>query len=333
MKLPTLIFLLVILLISCKTNNKFRPELQTKLDKLSQKKELNYNDSISISYLKDSCSKEELIKLIDYKVPIIRILAFRAIVKRDEKDVFEILKNHLSDTSKVTWWYYDDAANDFTISDLMIRRVEYELSRQQKDTLIDLVLKYHNYLGSADWMIKEIEPQEKYYSIIKSKATLISDNCHDLGLSLAVSKFKKQSDIPFLNSKFSQLTDNPYCNDNIFKAIEIFPDTSFFIVLQHYFTNYIKKQKQGSYDDLEIYCRAVAQYRNQNALNILNALTIKSTFPDDWYLPQNIEFVFKAIHKYNCPIYKDLYKQLIPHVDKDIFENIDFSLKDRPRTW
>lgn len=333
MKLSVILFLFIFWLISCKSNDKLRPELQSKIDKLIQKKELGHNDSNSISYLKDSCSKEELLRLIDYKEPIIRILAFRAIVNRKEKDFFTILKNHLSDTAKVIWWYYDDAAGEFTVSDLMIRRVEYELSRLQKDTLIDLVLKNHIYLGTADWMIKEIEPQEKYYSIIKSKASIISDNCHDLSLSLAISKFKKQSDIPFLNAKFLQLTDNPYCNDNIFKAIEIFPDSSFFTILQHYFSNYIKKQKQASSEDLEIYCRAVAQYRDKKALSILKALTIKSTFPDDWYLPQNKEFVFKAIHKYNCPIYKDLYKQLIPQIDKDIFENIDFSLKDRPRTW
>ncbi|RZJ98594.1 MAG: hypothetical protein EOO46_24960 [Flavobacterium sp.] len=261
----------------CKTNPKFRPSLQTKIDQLSKDKELGYNDSASVSYLKDSCTKEELLKLLDYKVPIIRILAYRAIVNQNEKDFFDILRNHLSDTAQVTWWYFNDAADDFTISDLMIRKVERKLSRTQKDTLIDLVLKNHNYLETAKWMMEDIEPQEKYYSIIKNKASLKSDNCHDLGLSAAVAKFKKHSDVLFLKDKFSQLTDNPYCNDNIFRAIEIFPDSLFLSVLQRYFDDYIRTQKQSSYDDLELYSRAVAQYQNEKALRILQALTEKST--------------------------------------------------------
>ena len=317
----------------CKTNPKFRPSLQAKIDQLSKEKELGYNDSAAVSYLKDSCTKEELLKLLDYKVPIIRILAYRSIVNRNEKDFFDILKNNLSDTAQVTWWYFDDAADDFTISDLMIRKVERKLSRTQKDTLIDLVLKNHNYLETAKWMMEEIEPQEKYYSIIKNKASLISDNCHDLGLSTAVAKFKKHSDVLFLKDKFSQLTDNPYCNDNIFRAIEIFPDSSFLSVLQRYFDDYIRTQKQSSYDDLELYSRAVAQYQNEKALLILQALTEKSTYPDEWYLPQNKRYVFKALHKYNCPLYKNLYAKLKTQMDKDDLESVEYSAKDRPPTW
>ena len=76
--------------------------------------------------------------------------------------------------------------------------------------------------------MEDIEPSEKYYSIIKEQANIKSDNFHDLGLTLAVAKFKKPEDVPFIKSKFSELSDNPYYNDNIFKGIDIFPDSSFF---------------------------------------------------------------------------------------------------------
>lgn len=329
-----LIFLFcIVFFISCTSADKFRPELQSKIDKLRNAKELSYDDSASISYLKDSCSSDELAKLITNKTPIIRILTYCAIVNRDEENFFTILKNHLSDTAKVTWWYYDDAAGEFTISDLMVRKAEKKLTRQQKDTLIDLILKEHNYLGTAKWIMEEIEPNEKYYSIIKEQAKIKTDNCHDLGLTLAIAKFKKREDIPFIKSKFSELSDNPYCNDNIFRGIEIFPDSSFFIILQQYFDNNIKKQKQSSCDDLEIYCKSVAQYKTLAALNILRALTERSTYPDDWYLPHNKEYVFKAIYKYSSSLYINLYDHLKQQMDKDIFEDIDFSFKDRPSSW
>jgi len=84
---------------------------------------------------------------------------------------------------------------------------------------------------------------------------------------------------------------------------------------------------------LETYCRAVAQYRNIHALHILEALTDKATYPDSWYLPQNKKYVFKAIFKYNCGLYKKLYSQLKPQMDKDIFDDIAFSSMERPPTW
>jgi hypothetical protein len=320
-------------LMACKTNPKYRSALQTKIDNLSKDYELGYNDSASVAFLKDSSTKEELLKLLDYKVPMIRILAYRAIVNRSETDFFEILKNHLSDTAKVIWWYFDDASGYFTISDLMIRKAERKLSREQKDTLIDLVLTSHNYLATASWMIKEIEPQDRYYPIIKSKASPKSDNCHDLGLSVAIAKFKKKNDVAFLKDKFCQLTDNPFCNDNIFQAIEIFPDSNFFVILQQYFDQYIRKQKQFSFSDLDLYCRAVAQYQNNNALIILSALTEKITYPDDWYLSDNKQYVFKALYKYICPLYRNLYNKLKPQMDKYVFESIDYSFKDRRPTW
>ena len=321
-------------LLACSQDEKFRPELQSKIEKLSNEKGLSYNDSASVSYLNDSCTKDELLKLMNYTIPLIRILAYRAIVNRNEDDFFSILKGHLSDTAKVIWWYYDDAADEFTISDLMVRKAERKLTRKQKDTLIDTILNEHVYLGTAKWIMKEIEPNEKYYSIIRQHASLKSDNCHDLGLTLAIAKFKKQTDIPFIRSRFSELTNNSYCNDNIFKGIEIFPDSSFFTILQEYFDLYIRKKKQSSFSDLEIFCRAVAQYKDTGALNILQALTEKSTYPDDWYLPHNKEYVFKAIYKYNCKLYKKLYDRLKPQMHKDIFDNIDFfSFNDRPPDW
>jgi hypothetical protein len=330
---PLIFLLCLVYFSSCTNSHKFRPQLQAEIDKLSHEKELPYNDFASVAYLKDSCSKSELLTLINYKTPIIRILAYRAIVNRKEGDFFTILKNHLSDTAKMTWWYYDDASNEFTISDLMVRKAETKLSRQQKDTLIDLVLREHIYLATAKWMMEDIEPSEKYYSIIKDQAKIKSDNCHDLGLTLAIAKFKKPGDIFFISTKFSALSDNPYCNDNIFRGIETFPDTSFFIILQRYFDDNIRKKKQSSYDDLEIYCKAVAQYKNVAALNILQALTEKSTYPDTWYLPHNKEYVFRAIYKYNCNLYKDLYNHLKPQMDKDIIEDIGFSFKYEPPTW
>lgn len=331
--MKALFFLLfVVTLYSCNGIDEFRPELQIKIDILSKERELGYNDSTSLTYLKDSCSKEELLRLLNHRKPIIRILSYRALVNKNDADVFKILKAHLSDTAKITWWYFDDAAGEFTISDLMIRAIERKLSPAQKDTLIELVLQNHNYLDISNWMIQDIKPDPKFYSIIKQKATAPSGRCGiQMGATYALAKFKKRADIELLERNFKN--SDKVCLDWVFKAIETFPDTAFNSVLTSYFENHIKKEKQSSSDDLKYFCRAVAQYRNQNSLSILLALTKKETYPDDWYLLYNKEYVFRAIHKYHSVLYDRLYSELKPYMPNYVLDYLDKPDYNDYTTW
>lgn len=312
----------------------FRPELSKRLAQFKAQGQLNYSqDTILLNYFRDSCKKDELIKLLSAESPLLRILGYRTIVDRNEPDYFPILVNHLDDTAEVQWWYFDDAAGDFKISDLMIYKAARLLTRDQKDSLVDIVLRNHIYLDAAKAMMTEIRPQEKYYSIIKRQAEIKSASCHDLSLTYAVAKYHKKEDIDFIMAKLSEFSDNPYCNEHIFKAIEVFPDTAFFPLLEKYFHSVIEKIKQQGYSDLKYYCRAVAQYKSQKALKILKALTLSKTYPDDWYLPDNKEFVFKAMHAYYSPLYKGLYNQLRPQMDSLVIESLDKPEWEELPTW
>lgn len=334
--------LLILTIVGCGQKEKypykisdFRPELKKHIEKIIDEGQLSYNpDTLVLNFLKDSCTKDELLKLMNFENPLVRVRAYRAIVNRNEPDYFPILLNHLDDTTKVTWWYYDDAAGDFMVSDLMIRKAESErkLTQSQKDSLVDIVLTKHAYLDVAGWMIQDIEPQEKYYSIIKEKSQVKTDRCGEqLGACYALSKFKKKEDLEFLRTVFNNL-ENP-CEDWIFRSIEENPNEVFFPLLKKYFSETVKKKKQQTYDDLKIYCRAVAQYETQNSLSILIALTKKETYPDSWYLPHNKEYVFKAIHKYKSPIYDSLYNSLKPQMSDFVMEYLDKPDYDDRTTW
>jgi hypothetical protein len=334
---------LILVIVGCEQQEKYsykisdlRPELKKHIQKIIAEKELSYNpDTLALNFLKDSCTKDELLMLMNFENPLVRVRAYRTIVNRNEPDYFPILLNHLDDTTKVTWWYYDDAAGDFMVSDLMIRKAESErkLTRTQKDSLVDIVLTKHAYLGIAGWMIQDIEPQEKYYSIIKQTTQKKINSCQDLSNTYSLAKFKKQEDIPLIKKNFSEYTDNPYCNNNYFKAIEVFPDTAFFPLLTKYFDKVIKKQKQQTSDDLKYYCRAVAQYKTQRSLDILIALTRKEIYPDSWYYSYNQENVFRAIHKYKSPIYDSLYNALKPKMDEYLMKYLDKPDYDDRTTW
>ncbi len=327
-------FLTILSILGCGKDNKypykisdFKTELNDHLKKIVLAGELpNKPDTIVQYYLRDSCTKEELLKLMLFENPIVRVLAFSAIINRNEPDYFPILINHLDDTSKVTLWYCDDAVADFMVSDMMIGKVirAKKLNQFQKDSLVDIVLMKHSYLEKAEKMMYDIKPNEKYYSIIKLRAQKNLKDCHDLRNTYSLAKFNKQEDIPLIKKNFIEFTDNPYCNNYYFKAIEAFSDTAFFHLLSKYLEENIKKKEQDYTDDLKYFCRAVAKYKSPNSLKILKELSKKETYPNlnSKHFEYNQENIFKAIHKYNSPIYEELYQTLKPQMDSYVLENL-----------
>lgn len=332
-QLTQITLLLIYILSSCTQEKKypyktsdFRPELEKHLNKIVAIGKLsNTPDTLTRNFLRDSCTKKEILHLLSCESPLIRITAYRAIVNRNELDYFSILKNHLDDTTKVEWWYYDDAAGDFMVSDLMIRKaIENRriLSQAQKDTLVGLVLLKHPYLEISNWMIQEIKPNEKYYSLIRKRATTVTERCGEqMGASYALAKFKKANDIPLLKANF--MNSEAVCSDWAFQSIENFPDTAFYPVLIKYFNQQIKKKQQSSYEGLKYYCRAVAIYKNKKSLEILTSLTDRKTYLDSWYLSDNKENIFLAIHKYKHPLYNDLYNKLEPQMSEYALSRIN----------
>jgi hypothetical protein len=295
----------------------------------------NEPDTLAMTFLRDKCTKGELLKLLSCENPLVRVVSYRAIINRNEPEYFSILLNHLDDTTKVAWWYCVDAVNDFMVSDLMIRKVVHDrkLTQPQKDSLVDEVLTKHICLETAGGMMNEIQPKEKYYSIIKTAAQNKLSSCHDLSNTYSLAKFKKQEDIPLIKMNFSEFTDNQYCNNYYFQAVEVFPDSAFFPLLTKYFNEVIKKKKQDGSDVLKYYCRALAQYKNQSSLDILTNLTKKETYPDSWYFSYNQEHIFRAIHKYPSPLFDSLYNVLKPQMSEYVIKSIDKPDYSDRTTW
>ncbi|MEO8240502.1 MAG: hypothetical protein ABI576_20525 [Flavobacterium sp.] len=312
----------------------FRPELQIQLVKLAKEKQLPSRDTIARNYLKDNCSKEELLKLLECDNPLLRVIAYITIVNRNEKDYFKILLEHLNDTAKVTYWYYEDAAGDFMVSDLLIREAadSRKLTRSEKNILVDCVLLQHLYLDTSDWMIQDIKPNEKYYSIIKQKSKLKNYRCGvQFGACYALSKFKKKEDLEYLKSIFESL-ESP-CEGVIFKTIEQNPNQIYFPILKKYFNETIKKKNLSDTYNFKYYCRAVASYKNKESLSILTELLNASYCPDQWFYELYRDKIFIAIHKYNNPLYENLYEKLKPKMSEFVIEYLDKPDYSEEKTW
>lgn len=317
----------------------FRPELQIHLNKLKKDKYIYTTDSIATKFLNENCTKEELLQLLESEIPLLRVIAYRTLIKRKNNDYFKILLGHLNDTAKVPWTQ-GDLMGETMVSDLLIDEAitTGKINQIKKNILIDSVLTKHLYLKCSSSMMIEMNPQEKYYSLIKKQTITVknpdlSDQCKILAFTYSLSKFKKDKDLEYIKNNFKKFTILPGCNDFIFKAIEENPNKVFFPILEKYFYEIIKKRKQDPYDALKYYCRAIAKYQNKESLILLTELLDKNNYPDTWYFRHNQEYVFRAIHKYKAPIYDDLYKKLNPKMSEFVIEYLDMPDYNERKTW
>lgn len=300
----------------------FRPELQIELEKLAKDKNLLSRDPIAKNYLKDNCSKEELLKLLKCEIPSLRVFAYTTIIIRDEKDYFKILLEHLSDTAKV-YWSSRCMEGKSMVSDLLIQEVNRKLTKNEKNILVDSVLLKHPYLAASNWMIQDIEPNERYYILIKERAKKKEKHrCGThLGACYALSKFKKKEDLSFLKTIFYNL-EYP-CEFWIFRSIEENPNEIYFPILEKYLNNKFNNRKEFFSNDLKYYCLAIAKYKNKKSLELFAKILDKKNYSDTTYFKYNEENIFRAIHKHKTPIYEDLYKKLKPKMSKYVTEYID----------
>lgn len=330
-----------IFIISCKVEkykyeiSDFRKELRPSLESLSNEESLPTKDTVARDFLEENATKDELIKLMDSKNPLLRIIAYRTIVNRQEPEYFDLLLRHLSDTARVKWWVFDDVLQYKQVSDLMIRTAHYKngLSPIQKKYLVEKVLLEHPYLDISTWMIQDINPDEKYYNLIKSRAQTKREYCGDqLSACYALSKFKKDNDVDLLYNVFDVDLKNDECVKLIFRSIETFPNEKFYSLLEQYFEMKIKGKlspKENIYDEVLYFSRAVASYKNKNALSILKYIEQNNTYVNHPYWPPaNKEYIYKALLINYDPVYDDLIQQLQKEFDKEELDRIGYLRRD-----
>lgn len=271
--------------------------------------------------------------------PFTKSIAYRTLIKRKDKDYFKILLGHLNDTAKVPW-SEGDLQGETMVSDLLISETITigMLNQSKKNILVDSVLTKHLYLKSSNSMMIDMDPQEKYYSLIKKQTSIIkssdlSDECKKLAFTYSLAKYKKEKDVEYIKNNLKKFTILPGCNDYIFKAIEENPNKVYFPILERYFYEIIKKKKQYTGEDLKYYCRAIAKYQNKESLALLKEILDKKNYPDTWYFRDNVDNVFRAIRKYKAPIYDDLYNKMKPKMSEYVMEYLDKPDYNERKKW
>ena len=280
-------------------------------------------------FLRDSMDTAELREFTNYPNPIVRTYCFTALVERNDSAIFRIILEHLTDTSCIEVRFPGSLWGS-TVADEMINIGLKSLSKQQRDSLRDLIIFKHHYLETTKEILSDLIPYNKYYDIVKELAR------QDYGVSayIALATYQRQEDVPLIKNCFNDSNRNHYL---IFKPIAVFPDTAFFPVLLQHFDYLDYKYKMTSTSHY-YYIRALAQYQREECLSIFRSMSKYLYFyydASEVYRENNKAHILRALKLYYCPLYEELYKEL----DESLQEfyksraEIDEKLKEKRSLW
>ncbi len=318
-----LVFLTIfILLLSCKNEHSytyaikdFRKSIQPHLVKIVSKGIVSYYDSS----LRDMATDKELKQLSQSEHPVLRAWAFREMFHRKSFDHFDILMNHLDDTAIVGFDHGEFGISYMTISDDILQEARWK-SKEYKNITINEVITKHNYLKSAYTILLQIEPQEKYYPLIKEMATRRRNydeeygeqGFEDIDYALyGLAKFKNNEDIKII--KALMLSNSWRMSELSFRLMKEFPDTAYLEVFETYYPrNYYRSICMDRNSDKAVgFINSIATYKTQRSAIILDSILNRKTSvncPSDTnYITHQLSY---AIWDNDCKAYSKLRKQI-----------------------
>ena len=279
------------------------------------------------SSLRYIATNEELMQLSYSEHPVLRASALREILYRKSFNHFDILMHHLDDTALV-----ETDAGEFgiwarTVSDDILQEGTWN-SKEEKDKTIEQVLTKHNYLRSAYLILLELEPQGKYYSIIRDMATRprrLSEDGYELDFGdiehalYGLAKFRQRQDVKIIKEHL--LKKSWQLSHISFRLMKEFPDTSYLEV----FTSYHRRQFYRStghsrngfsgyyYDraDPEDFISALVMQQNDGSARLLDTLLtllpLQKCFPNKKYV---IDHTIMEIWEHPCLAYTNLRQKI-----------------------
>lgn len=335
---------LFIIFLSCKNEQSdnsipikdFRKSLQPFLHSVVAKGWVTYHDSALIKSITD----EELTRLTQSENPVLRATALSEMLDRSSFNHFDIVMNHLSDTAIIVVDVGEFGAQFITVSDYILQAATWETEAAREKT-IESVLTKHNYLQSAYSILRNLKPQEKYYTYIKDMVVrTVPENTDDLNTVrfrdieyalYGLAKFRKKEDIAAIKNKLSEHMWE--ISDISFRLMQEFPDTAYLDILQSYhqweFYNFSGNRPygfSGFYADNaspEDFIDALVVQQNESSAKLLD--TILTTLPKYTCMPDReniITAVIMAIFEHPCPAYTTLTNKIAPKAKEFLKERI-----------
>jgi len=282
----SLAFLLILLAGICDAqeipdSTSLRPEIGSIVDSiindgLLESKRIGYAGTISGQWKRSEklgkvSSDKELYTLTSNIKAVVRCYAFQELVLRQSPVAYQVLLNHLRDTSHVSIMNYDVIYHE-QVGDRFLAIAFSGYLNVSQMASIDSILIYGSNirLTAKDNLLMSLNPDPKYYSRIRE--ILIHEKNPVAGIAL--SRYKNRDDIPIIRPLFDKDYTQYY---GIFYAREL-PDSSFYDTLVKIF-NHEWHEKYYDYSKWRILYQALAKYPNQKTLELFKkTLNTKNEF-------------------------------------------------------
>jgi hypothetical protein len=288
---------------------------------------------------------KDLVELTESEHPVLRGTAFNEIFKRESFNHYNVLMAHLDDTAMILVDNGEFGISSITVSDYILGLAEWD-TRESKYKTVEKVLKKHNYLRSACTVLYNLEPQEKYYSVIKDLAThprkLDYDNFEmafdEIEYALyGLAKFKKKEDVQIIKQVLAK--NGWHLGHLSFRLIKEYPDTAYMQILRDYHRNnfylFTGKRRNGfsgytpDRAEPEDFINALAALQNQHSANlldtILNNLDKYECMPDKESIKEHLVM---TIWKQQTPAYFKL-KEKVRNRAEQMAKNYYYPDEDR----
>lgn len=257
-------------------------------------------------------SESELLHLCDNESPVVRSYAFRGLVEKNSSKIFEVLTNHINDTSEFerTMGCMVDPCY---VTDFYLEQVgyfpkdssSYKITTQQRNFLDSLMLfgseitlRTPNYnevrLRSRNFMLEQLTHTEIYYKRIRE--IVLADVIEALP---ALAKFKNPNDASIIKNVFEN--EGLIGERFVFEAISIFPNPELFPIVEENIKNDLKHDNLFNF---RLY-KALIQFKTQLSRQLLEEAISKFNLKNSKREINNIKFLISI---YPDEMFDDLLK-------------------------
>jgi hypothetical protein len=259
--------------------------------------------------LKTHASKEELIELTDHPNGAVRCYAFWALSYDQHTNLLPIVLKHINDDESVETQFgcigSRTKVGDFFIDIVTPLHLDQNLKKLGPEQLAELdsiLIFTANNLNARLRAIGAAKPAEKWYPRIRE--LIVKE---DIQMALvALAKYQKTEDIELILKNKEKSKSNAGVYWYTYEAISEFPHPDFLPFLEN---NLIKTMGDNYYrNELSPLYKAISNYRNQKAVDLLNVPFIEVRYAD--VRKYHMRAIFAAIQSCKDSIYNELLWKL-----------------------
>jgi hypothetical protein len=280
----------------------------------------------STRFIQTKATDKELEQLSKSEHPVLRAVAFRAMLERKSFNHFDLIMSHLDDTAIVATDRGEFGIDYRTVSDDILEHGTWKDSASREIT-IDSVILYHNYLKSAYKMSLQVNLAEKYYTSIKEMALRNNELLNGKGISffqveqvlIALAAFKKKEDIEIIKKILlaNTLDMSPYS----FQLMEEFPNAAYMEVFKKYYPRSFYRAiniNPGLCSNAGDFFRSLASYKSDSSAKMLSSILNEKPFMPYVSQGQSLKWELEhAIWDNPCAAYSKLRKQIEVPMEED----------------